>query len=336
MDNTHQFNNYSQQFLNKRNASNTNTTNAIKPLNQGHHLNNLQFRQLSNNTNDRGNSYANFFQNINVPHKFNNTNLIGEDSDITNNLKPLYKNYNIDVSQWPLTNPPIFENFINPYDDSDVHGNFAPHMMIGQHSHKGQTVDDGFAPNNFISDKDRRRRRVSISNGQIDQLNNDILLVDQLYYSQPPVYPKLLMNQVTNIPEMGKMVKIEPTDDNLNNNNILQSDNSDFNSQQKQSVSQDNLDSSDEKNFSKSNSNNKKGGAKRILPPSNTLIPGTPEYKKARLLERNRIAAMKCRQRKKLERDLMERDYDRIVSENRELKKKLQELEALLISNKTQ
>jgi len=32
----------------------------------------------------------------------------------------------------------------------------------------------------------------------------------------------------------------------------------------------------------------------------------------------------------------MERDYDRIVSENRELKKKLQELEALLISNKTQ
>lgn len=330
MENTHPNQNFPQQPLNNRNPSENNATNHMKPLNPNHHLNHLQFRQLSNNTNDRANSFLNFFQHVNVPHKFNNTNLIGEDSDITNNLKPLYKNYNIDVSQWPLTNPPIFENFINPYDDSDVNSNLPSQMMMTQPSQKGQTIDDGFVPTNFISDKDRRRRRVSISNGQIDQLNNDILQVDQLYYSQPPVYPKLLLNQ-QNMPELGAMVKVEQSEDKLLSNNILQPENSDY-TQQGQLVSPDN--GLDNKKASKNSTTIKKGGAKRILPPSNTLVPGTPEYKKARLLERNRIAAMKCRQRKKLERDLMEKDYDRIVAENKNLKKRVQELEALLITNK--
>ncbi|SGZ39226.1 uncharacterized protein HGUI_01426 [Hanseniaspora guilliermondii] len=311
--------------MTNRNGSNNGNLNQMKPLNH------LQFRQLSNNTNERNNSYLNFYQNLNPPHKFNNFNVIGDDSDLANSLKPLYRNYNIDVSQWPLTNPPIFENFINPYDDSET--NYSQQINMNQLQQKGQTVDEAHMANMYHAEKDKRRRRVSISNGQIDQLNNDILQVDQLYYSQPPVYPKLLINQVPNIPEMGKMVKVEHMEERIPSNNGLQSQNSEYSSQQDDVSSNDNNDSNN-KNNNVHVPNNKKGGAKRILPPSNTLIPGTPEYKKARLLERNRIAAMKCRQRKKLERDLMARDYDRVMAENKELKKKIQELEKLLEDKK--
>lgn len=325
MDNNQSNVNNFQQYMSNRNGSNNGNLNQMKPMSH------LQFRQLSNNTNDRNNSYMNFYQNINVPHKFPNVNgfnVIGDDSDLANSLKPLYRNYNIDVGQWPLTNPPIFENFINPYDDSE--NNYSQQMTMNQLQQKGQQVDEANMTNVYNADKDRRRRRVSISNGQIDQLNNDILQVDQLYYSQPPVYPKLLMNQISNIPEMGKMVKVEQMEERIPSNNGLQSQNSEYSSQQDNLSSQDNNDPSNNND----QTSNKKGGAKRILPPSNTLIPGTPEYKKARLLERNRIAAMKCRQRKKLERDLMARDYDRVVAENKDLKRKIQELEKLLVDKK--
>lgn len=313
-----------QQYMSNRNGSNNGNLNQMKPISH------LQFRQLSNNTNDRNNSFLSSYQNFNVPHKFpnaNGLNVIGDDSDLANSLKPLYRNYNIDVSQWPLTNPPIFENFINPYDDFE--NSHPQQMSMNQLQQKGQPVDEANMTNMYNVDKDRRRRRVSISNGQIDQLNNDTLQVDQLYYSQPPVYPKLLMHQISNIPEMGKMLKVEHMEERVQSNNGLQSQNSENSSQQGNMSSQENktLKNNDQ-------SSNKKGGAKRILPPSNTLIPGTPEYKKARLLERNRIAAMKCRQRKKLERDLMARDYDRVVAENKDLKSRIQELEKLLAVKK--
>ncbi|XBW36554.1 hypothetical protein QEN19_002130 [Hanseniaspora menglaensis] len=258
-----------------------------------------------------------------IPQRFPNShygNVIGDDNDISTNLKPLFKNYNIDVTQWPLTNPPIFENIMPGYDVSEQ----STAVSFGQ---EGPDVNHPF---HFMSDKDRRRRRVSISNGQIDQLNNDALQMDQLYCSQPPIYPRLLMNP--NLP-LNNMVRTTTSDNmsraaSINNSESGKRSNTRENSKDTITGKNDDDKSDTQKNVSKSTG--KKAGAKRILPPSNTLIPGTPEYKKARLLERNRIAAMKCRQRKKLEHDLMERDYDKIMAENRELKKKIQSLEALL------
>lgn len=252
-----------------------------------------------------------------APPHYGNT--IGDDNDISANLKPIYKNYNIDVTQWPLTNPPIFENVMPNYEG------FEPSNVM-------QHMPDGQEPFHVMTEKDRSRRRVSISNGQIDQLNNDLLQMDQLYCSQPPIYPRLLLNN--NLP-LNNMVR-------NNTNEVLNqpSEQTELDSAKQiaQNASEDGpvvKNESDVSDLSKSSgkqSTGKKTGAKRILPPSNTLIPGTPEYKKARLLERNRIAAMKCRQRKKLERDLMERDYDKLIAENKELKKKIQALETLLLN----
>lgn len=322
---------------------------------QHHQMNPLQFKQHSNNSRNPSNldfmsnnpndllfqqrQSSNLFihplrqpaqqlqHTNNLPQRFANThhnNTIGDDNDISTNLKPLFKNYNIDITQWPLTNPPIFENILTTYDDSD---------SLNNNSAEGQEGNETHQPFHIMGEKDRRRRRVSISNGQIDQLNNDLLQMDQLYCSQPPLYPRLLINN--NLP-LNTMVKTNSFGEELNTNNLPanEGDSNQVYSSREQSqepVTVKTESDGERLRTSSRNSLGKKGGAKRILPPSNTLIPGTPEYKKARLLERNRIAAMKCRQRKKLERDIMVRDYDRVIAENKDLKKKVHDLEALLI-----
>lgn len=58
------------------------------------------------------------------------------------------------------------------------------------------------------------------------------------------------------------------------------------------------------------------------------LIPGTEAWKKARLLERNRRAATKCRQKKKIAQQQMQKESEAIAKENERLKKKVESLEA--------
>lgn len=324
-------------------------------MSQHHQMNPLQFKQNSNNSRNPSNldfmssnpndvlfqqrQSSNLFvpnlrqpiqqlqYNNNLPQRFTNThynNTIGDDNDISTNLKPLFKNYNIDITQWPLTNPPIFENILSTQDDSDY---------LNNNSAEEPEASEIHPPFHGTVEKDRRRRRVSISNGQIDQLNNDLLQMDQLYCSQPPLYPRLLIN---NMLQSNTMVNTNSYEEDPNRDNLPsnEDDSNKVYSNRKNSQEPITVKSESDGGKLRSSSSNqlgKKGGAKRILPPSNTLIPGTPEYKKARLLERNRIAAMKCRQRKKVERDIMVRDYDRIIAENKDLKRKVQELEALLI-----
>lgn len=67
-----------------------------------------------------------------------------------------------------------------------------------------------------------------------------------------------------------------------------------------------------------------------IFNPNNGPIPGTSAWKKQKLLERNRIAASKCRQRKKQQQRRLEQDIDKYVRDNKNLELQVKILEKKL------
>ncbi|CCD22429.1 Cst6p NDAI_0A02710 [Naumovozyma dairenensis CBS 421] len=85
---------------------------------------------------------------------FNNRHVIN-DSTIQETLSPYFQPYGVDVAHLPMTNPPIFQTAFPLLNDEPI-----------------------------------RRRRISISNGQISQLGDDIETVEGLYNSQPPPLPQ--------------------------------------------------------------------------------------------------------------------------------------------------
>ncbi|CAI5757752.1 unnamed protein product [Candida verbasci] len=67
-----------------------------------------------------------------------------------------------------------------------------------------------------------------------------------------------------------------------------------------------------------------------IYNPENGPIPGTAAWKKERLLERNRVAAFKCRQRKKQAQMQLQDSVNKLETELKEKNEKLNKLELLL------
>ncbi|GMF62243.1 unnamed protein product [[Candida] boidinii] len=67
-----------------------------------------------------------------------------------------------------------------------------------------------------------------------------------------------------------------------------------------------------------------------IFNPNAGPIPGTSAWKKQKILERNRIAASKCRQKKKVLQERLQTDIENLTSENNLLKAKNQLLESKL------
>lgn len=138
-----------------------------------------------------------------------------------------------DISSYPITNPPIFDLT----------------MMLPYLSNDGQP----------------RRRRISISNGQIGQIINHEAFIDDSSsdggVSQPPPQPSPAPAPAPaqtdfNVEPLFPAGVPPPNHQLIYNNEV-------------------------------------------IYNPNNGPIPGTSAWKKERLLERNRIAASKCRQRKK-------------------------------------
>lgn len=115
------------------------------------------------------------------------------------------------------------------------------------------------------------RRRISISNGQINQLNDDVETMKNLYDSQPPPMP--LHQQTISSPSSARRIKEEP------------------------------------------------GLAHKQQDPS---------MKRRISLEKNRIAASKCRQRKRIQQMQLKRAYERVTEENLELKRKVDYYERLI------
>lgn len=72
------------------------------------------------------------------------------------------------------------------------------------------------------------------------------------------------------------------------------------------------------------------GHSRQSMEDKEENTPGTPAWKRARLLERNRVAASKCRQRKKIAQLQLQKDFDNLSRENMIIKKKLNYYEKLI------
>lgn len=180
-----------------------------------------------------------------------------------------------DVNSYPMTNPPIFDSTLMlPYTSEGV----------------------------------PRRRRVSISNGQIGQIvsheavvwdGDGDNLMEEVFYPGAQVPPATQTN--VPIPPVGGAVGAAPMQG------------SPFGLQQQTPVH------SDDTAISGMPAPNQQliYNNEVIYNPSNGPMPGTAAWKKERLLERNRIAASKCRQRKKKAHQQLQ---DTIVQYEKELK----------------
>lgn len=254
------------------------------------------------------------------------------DPSIQETLSPFFQPFGVDVSHLPMTNPPIFQSSLTRYDEPV------------------------------------RRRRISISNGQISQLGEDLETVENLYNTQPPPLPPRFDQQHAAKPffesssvsgENSKNVLIHIQDNGegtQGHSNVLptippwQSNNPVKEEEPKSlaSLLQDNqgplstngnpdpLPTAElSRNTSTSSSSSQfqgyqgQYGSNRMEP-----MPGTNAWKRARLLERNRIAASKCRQRKKVAQLQLQQEFDVMSKENRMMRKKLDYYEKLVLKFK--
>lgn len=214
-------------------------------------------------------------------------------------LSPFFAPYGIDVSHFPLTNPPIFESAM---------------MMNNQ----GQP-----------------RRRISISNGQIGQITNH---TGEDWNVDPRAGPVVLPAGPQQAEQAQEMSQLMPqiqgmsvgvpmataqqlngvaTDQPLVPPSAAPAPRQRQQHQQQQQRQQQQQHISTNANgipTSKLMYNNEV-----IFNPEAGPIPGTAAWKKARLLERNRLAASKCRERKKAAQNQLKENVEKYAKELDEL-----------------
>ncbi|CAI4039722.1 hypothetical protein SMKI_09G1300 [Saccharomyces mikatae IFO 1815] len=273
-----------------------------------------------------------YFMNMNMnnnPHALN-------DPSILESLSPFFQPFGVDVAHLPMTNPPIFQSSL-PGCDEPI-----------------------------------RRRRISISNGQISQLGEDIETLENLHNTQPPPMPNFhnyhSIHQNKNslnkpVFSQAAPVSIPQYNAKKDVNHIkgasLGDQDTTYSKNQQHGFSNAQLKNVPAKSASDlegmttfaptTNGENMSKSAlgESLSNHSSTLrsqgshsnlrsnlqgdpTPGTTAWKRARLLERNRIAASKCRQRKKVAQLQLQKEFNEIKDENRILQKKLNYYEKLI------
>ncbi|SCU78296.1 LAFA_0A05930g1_1 [Lachancea sp. 'fantastica'] len=265
------------------------------------------------------------------------------DPSLQEYLSPFFQPYGVDVSHFPLTNPPIFQSSLT---------NFSDHP---------------------------RRRRISISNGQISQLGDATHSFDDLYYSQPPPMPirhehknSATENKSGSYPQQHSQPPQPPqpaqpvqmahqhlqtpavsaTQHHSQPQQSYQTSqgpgSKDYNIHALTPKLDDEVDPTDpiiHEGYNGKDVTEYKNPvqANAMIPQSldnvyptmrHGVLPGTPAWKRARLLERNRIAASKCRQRKKFAHQQLQEDAELLSRENMEMRKRLQYFERLVLKFK--
>jgi len=246
-----------------------------------------------------------------------------------------------DMNSYPITNPPIFDLTMNlPYDSSDL-GN--------------------------------RRRRISISNGQIGQIINHEAIFDYDNFSADSFAPSHNLSRQNsleqNIP-MDNVVVTEFPQGSGTQNAMFQPQ---FQARPAiqpapapapapaidalplsspplitppTTLSQQQITPSPNPNEKLVNTSAPEPPTvvagvpppnhqliyndEIIFNPNNGPIPGTAAWKKERLLERNRVAASKCRQRKKKAQMKLQDDVNKIEGELKEQKNVVEKLSKVL------
>ncbi|AOA63660.1 Transcription factor of the ATF/CREB family [Komagataella phaffii CBS 7435] len=214
----------------------------------------------------------------------------------------------LDDQQFLSMNPSYY-NTVN--DDSSLYANVVPDVL-----NFNSTFDnDGIVPSN--PQFPTLKRRISISNGQIGQL----IQATHMYQQQQQKGANFDQQELVKTSE--HQARKTPT------HNIKLEDNSEFVSS---------LDSEGSDTKSSTIVLDDDGLPKHqllynnevIFNPNDTLIPGTSAWKRQKLLERNRIAASKCRHKKKVIQEKLQKDVDLFSQENRFLSKRIQLLEKSL------
>ncbi|KAM9939603.1 hypothetical protein OXX80_000924 [Metschnikowia pulcherrima] len=223
-----------------------------------------------------------------------------------------------DVNSYPLTNPPLYDPTMLPYG----------------------------APGS-------RRRRISISNGQIGQIvNHEAFYIDDdsldEYYDgsgykiQPPQHQDDSNVGRTMTQQAGHN---GPISQPLSSLPFIQPAMASQSTIGDGSVNNLSVQGTLPANVSNAGRVNVNGASVAGVPPQNhTLvynneviynphdgpIPGTAAWKKERLLERNRVAASKCRQRKKHAQQKLQNSIEKAEQELRAKAQKLEKAEQLL------
>ncbi|AGO11672.1 AaceriADL104Wp [[Ashbya] aceris (nom. inval.)] len=235
------------------------------------------------------------------------------DPVIQESLSPFFQPVGIDVARLPLTNPPIFQSSLASY-------NGPP-----------------------------QRRRISISNGQIGQLGHmgqldDEDVMESIYDLQPPPMPQRrngpkpfskaagtheqFLSRQHPQPYPNAYVDVQPGKPAEGHGAAYAS-----------SISSVPLHTPPEQPLSRpahvydsipSGQELPRAAPSTVLPTMYDAPPGTAAWKRARLLERNRIAASKCRQRKKIAQLQLQKDVNILSKENKEIKRKLEYYQKLV------
>lgn len=172
-------NNSSVNNTNTNNNSNTFTNDSTTM-----DTNDIEFQNHNNNNNNnsnngRTNNISNYNKQLYMMNMTNNPHLIN-DASIQETLSPYFQPFGVDVAHLPMTNPPIFQSSLPVYDEP------VP------------------------------RRRISISNGQISQLGEDIETVENLYNTQPPPLPRYHDNSYNTNKQMINMSQqVTPAQDTM-------------------------------------------------------------------------------------------------------------------------
>ncbi|CCF55691.1 hypothetical protein KAFR_0A02550 [Kazachstania africana CBS 2517] len=293
-----------------------------KDLNDNNIQNNNNNNSKNNVHNNNNKNQDQGFRNVNSMNKqlylmtMNNNPHALTDPAIQETLSPFFQPFGVDVSHLPMTNPPIFQSALP------------------------------------VSDEPVRRRRISISNGQIGQLGEDIETVDNIYNTQPPPLPRQYhqnhsrSNSNANGDNHPQNFPINPipwqnNHNNGSNNNINTNSHDPLYMQQAVPQHQQQYMPQQQRQFNPqfAAQHQQQQYAQQQQKQNHEdygdePMPGTTAWKRARLLERNRIAASKCRQRKKIQQLQLQKDFNKLSSENKILKKKLNYYEKLILKFK--
>lgn len=195
-----------------------------------------------------------------------------------------------DFNSYPITNPPIFDSTtLLPYYSEGV----------------------------------QRRRRISISNGQIGQIINHEAFFE---HEQPFEEYKGVSNSISSMhlyPELKGESSIPG--DASSSNDYEEPSTRETSHELSREASRDPIAGIPPPNHQLLYNN------EVIYNPNNGPIPGTAAWKKERLLERNRIAASKCRQRKKQAQQQLQNNVTKYERELNSIGTRMDKQERLLV-----
>jgi hypothetical protein len=241
-----------------------------------------------------------------------------------------------DMNSYPITNPPIFDSTMNlPYDSSD-HVNRRRRISISN-GQIGQIINheaifdyENFPGDTFVLSHQMPRQNTTEQNVSLDNIvvlefsqgsGGQNAMFQQQFQPGPVIQPATTIDEIP----LSSLSLISPPT-SLSQQQITPSPNDEkpVNSPPAEARAPTVVAGVPPPNHQLIYND------EIIFNPNNGPIPGTAAWKKERLLERNRVAASKCRQRKKKAQMKLQDDVNKIEGELKEQKDVIEKLSRAL------